>query len=85
MIVINAIATLKHRMIASKIHKRSLIAFIHDFIAVIVAWWFAYLFRFNFEIPADFQASLKENLVWVLQMMFWNVLLVNFQVAGECA
>ncbi len=52
-------------MIASKIHKRSLIAFIHDFIAVIVAWWFAYLFRFNFEIPADFQASLKENLVWI--------------------
>ncbi|SDY76857.1 nucleoside-diphosphate sugar epimerase/dehydratase [Nitrosomonas sp. Nm33] len=52
-------------MIAGKIHKRSLIAFIHDFIAVIVAWWFAYLFRFNFEIPADFQASLKENLVWI--------------------
>lgn len=52
-------------MIASKIHKRSLIAFIHDFIAVIIAWWFAYLFRFNFEIPADFQDSLKENLVWI--------------------
>lgn len=52
-------------MIASKIHKRSLIAFVHDFIAVIVAWWFAYLFRFNFEIPADFQASLEENLLWI--------------------
>lgn len=52
-------------MIASKFHKRSLIAFIHDFMAVIAAWWCAYLFRFNFEVPADFQASLKENLVWI--------------------
>lgn len=52
-------------MIARKFHKRSLIAFIHDFIAVIAAWWLAYLFRFNFEIPVDFQASLKENLFWI--------------------
>lgn len=52
-------------MIASKFHKRSLIAFIHDFIAVIAAWWLAYLFRFNFGIPADFQVSLKENLIWI--------------------
>lgn len=52
-------------MIASKFHIRSLIAFIHDFIAVIAAWWLAYQFRFNFDIPADFQASLKENLIWI--------------------
>lgn len=53
-------------MIANKFHLRSFIAFIHDFIAIIVAWWLAYLFRFNFEIPADFQASLKENLIWIV-------------------
>ncbi|HNP50960.1 MAG TPA: polysaccharide biosynthesis protein, partial [Nitrosomonas nitrosa] len=52
-------------MIASKFHKRSLIAFIHDFIAVIAAWWLAYLFRFNFEIPPDFQLSFQENLFWI--------------------
>lgn len=52
-------------MIASKFHKRSLIAFIHDFIAVIAAWWLAYLFRFNFEIPSDFQLSFQENLFWI--------------------
>jgi FlaA1/EpsC-like NDP-sugar epimerase len=34
--------------------------------AVILAWWFAYLFRFNFEIPALYFFSLKETLPWVI-------------------
>ena len=60
-------------MIASKFQLRPLIAFIHDFIAIIVAWWLAYLFRFNFEIPPHFQASLAENLLWIvpLQAIFF--------------
>lgn len=60
-------------MVASKFQLRPLIAFIHDFVAIIIAWWLAYLFRFNFEIPPHFQASLVENLLWIapLQASFF--------------
>lgn len=51
-------------MIKSQI--RSAIAFTHDFLAIILAWWLAYLFRFNFEIPDEFQQSLWHVLLWVL-------------------
>lgn len=45
---------------------RIVIAFVHDIAAVIVAWTLAYLFRFNFEIPSLYLASLKEILPWVI-------------------
>jgi len=40
-------------MFVSKIDYRTIIAFTHDFVAVGVAWWIAYLFRFNFDIPSS--------------------------------
>ncbi len=49
-------------MPAHKLNIRAGIAFIHDLAAVIAAWWFAYLFRFNFEIPPFYLAALKEIL-----------------------
>ena len=49
-----------------KLHIRTVIAFVHDIAAVIAAWTLAYLFRFNFEIPAVYLASLKEILPWVV-------------------
>ena len=55
-------------MVASKFQLRPLIAFIHDFVAIIIAWWLAYLFRFNFEIPPHFQVSLVENLLWIVPL-----------------
>ena len=45
-----------------KLNIRAGIAFVHDLAAVIAAWWFAYLFRFNFEIPPFYLAALKEIL-----------------------
>ncbi|HEX8874636.1 MAG TPA: nucleoside-diphosphate sugar epimerase/dehydratase [Nitrosospira sp.] len=45
---------------------RSLIAFIHDVVAAGVAWWLAYSFRFNFEIPPLYFTSLKHILPWVI-------------------
>jgi len=45
---------------------RSLIAFIHDVTAAAVAWWLAYSFRFNFEIPLLYFTSLKHILPWVI-------------------
>ena len=49
-----------------KLHIRTVIAFVHDIAAAIAAWTLAYLFRFNFEIPAVYLASLKEILPWVV-------------------
>lgn len=52
-------------MFANRIGLPTLIAIVHDFLAVILAWWLAYLFRFNFEIPAFFFVSLLSALPWV--------------------
>lgn len=53
-------------MFANKFGIRTFIAFAHDFIAVAVAWWLAYLFRFNFEIPASSWPFLLETLPWIV-------------------
>lgn len=53
-------------MFVSKLGVRTFIAFIHDFVAVAVAWWFAYLFRFNFEIPSFSRELLLEILPWIV-------------------
>lgn len=45
---------------------RAAIAFIHDVAAAVIAWGLAYLFRFNFEIPPFYLASLKGILPWVI-------------------
>lgn len=53
-------------MFAGKFDSRRLIAFTHDFVAVAAAWWLAYLFRFDFEIPANYASSLIKILPWVI-------------------
>ena len=53
---------------------RHVIGFTHDLIAVALAWLAAFLFRFNFEIPADYRALLLDRLPWVLlthAAVFW--------------
>ncbi len=45
---------------------RTFIAFTHDFIAIAVAWWLAFLFRFNFEIPVPSSQFLLEILPWTV-------------------
>ena len=54
---------------------RMALAMLHDFVAAGVAWTFAYLLRFNFDLPANFAAELELTLIWVvpLQMaIFWQ-------------
>lgn len=53
-------------MFVSRFGIRTLIAFIHDFVAVALAWWLAYLFRFNFDIPAPALELLPIILLWVV-------------------
>ncbi|MEO6825192.1 MAG: nucleoside-diphosphate sugar epimerase/dehydratase [Nitrosospira sp.] len=49
-----------------KPHIRTVIAFVHDIAAAVAAWTLAYAFRFNFEIPSLYLASLKEILPWII-------------------
>jgi len=53
-------------MFVSKIDYRTIIAFTHDFVAVGVAWWIAYLFRFNFDIPSSVSMVLISILPWIV-------------------
>ena len=45
---------------------RRLIAMTHDFVVVIMAWWLAYLFRFNFDIPTDHMTVMQQTMLWVV-------------------
>lgn len=53
-------------MFVSRYGIRTFIAFTHDFIAVATAWWLAYLFRFNFNIPASSVLFLLETIPWIV-------------------
>jgi FlaA1/EpsC-like NDP-sugar epimerase len=59
----------------SKHSIRTTLAVLHDGIAAALAWSFAYLLRFNFELPPNFAAELHKTifLVVLLQMIiFWR-------------
>lgn len=53
-------------MFASKFGIRTFIAVTHDFVAVAVAWWLAYLFCFNFEVPSASLSIAQEILPWIV-------------------
>jgi FlaA1/EpsC-like NDP-sugar epimerase len=60
-------------MIKSRINAG--IAILHDVVAAAFAWWCAYLLRFNFELPPDFQDELWRTLIWVVPLqsaVFWS-------------
>ncbi|MCE7914320.1 MAG: polysaccharide biosynthesis protein [Nitrosomonas sp. PRO4] len=53
-------------MFVSRFGIRTFIAFTHDFFAVAAAWWLAYLFRFNFQIPPTSLELLVKILPWIV-------------------
>jgi FlaA1/EpsC-like NDP-sugar epimerase len=57
---------------------RSIFAFIHDIFAVIFAWFAAYLFRFNFDIPTEHYSSGYKSLWTVLFLYGLAFLLSGF-------
>jgi FlaA1/EpsC-like NDP-sugar epimerase len=55
---------------------RNLVAFGHDVAAAALAWVFAFLLRFNFEIEGPFERSMWANLAWLLPLQalfFWRM------------
>jgi len=54
---------------------RTTLAILHDTAAAALAWSLAYLLRFNFDLPDNFAAELRQTLIWIvpLQMLiFWR-------------
>ena len=54
---------------------RTALAIAHDAIAAIMAWSFAYLLRFNFDVPENFAAEMWQTLRWVVPLqviIFWR-------------
>ncbi len=59
----------------NKLHVNTLIALMHDFVAAALAWWFAYLLRFNFDLPEGFRTELLQTIIWVVPLqvsVFWG-------------
>lgn len=55
---------------------RPTLAVLHDTVATILAWSFAYLLRFNFDLPLDFYAEMRQTLLWTVPLqlaIFWKM------------
>lgn len=55
--------------------QRASLAFFHDLVVGVLAWCFAYLLRFNFDLPSPYQAEMWRILVWVAPLegaIFWG-------------
>ena len=54
---------------------RTLLAIFHDLFVAALAWCFAYLLRFNFDLPAQFSHEMWHTLLWVVPLqgaIFWG-------------
>ncbi|MFA6178261.1 MAG: nucleoside-diphosphate sugar epimerase/dehydratase [Candidatus Methylopumilus sp.] len=47
---------------------RTASAFTHDIFGASLAWFFAYLLRFNFDIPSEFVGALWQTALWVVPL-----------------
>ena len=55
---------------------RSILAALHDLVAVGLAWIFAYLLRFNLDLPPNFLNEAIQTLLWVIPLqllVFWGM------------
>ncbi|MGB8517193.1 MAG: polysaccharide biosynthesis protein, partial [Gallionella sp.] len=58
-----------------KSNTRTVLAMAHDTVAAMMAWIFAYLLRFNFELPTAYFAELQSTVLWVVALqliVFWQ-------------
>lgn len=63
--------TIKHFKLSGLINFnswRSNAALLHDIVVACLAWWFAYLLRFNFNIPASFFNGMLNTALWVIPL-----------------
>ncbi|MDO8464057.1 MAG: nucleoside-diphosphate sugar epimerase/dehydratase [Gallionella sp.] len=58
-----------------KSNARTILAMLHDAVAAALAWYFAYLLRFNFELPPRYVLEMQQTLFWVVPLqlfIFWR-------------
>jgi FlaA1/EpsC-like NDP-sugar epimerase len=48
---------------------RTYAAFLHDLLAVALAWALAFLLRFNFDVPPEFAGVARHSLLWVMPLL----------------
>ncbi len=56
-------------------NQRVMFVLLHDLLAGALAWIFAYLLRFNLELPENFQHEMWETLIWIVPLqgfIFWR-------------
>ncbi|MDD5056768.1 MAG: nucleoside-diphosphate sugar epimerase/dehydratase [Sideroxydans sp.] len=56
-------------------NKNTLIAMLHDLLVAALAWWIAYLLRFNFDLPQGFREELWQTMIWIVPLqgaVFWG-------------
>ncbi|MGY1488081.1 polysaccharide biosynthesis protein [Methylobacillus pratensis] len=66
--MLNIHPTFKWSNYISLNNPRSLSAWLHDIVVAVLAWWVAFLFRFNFDIPNNFTQSMLESAAWVIPL-----------------
>lgn len=66
--MLNIHPTFKWSNYISLNNPRSLSAWLHDIAVAVLAWWVAFLFRFNFDIPSSFTQSMLESAAWVIPL-----------------
>jgi FlaA1/EpsC-like NDP-sugar epimerase len=49
-------------------NSRTSLAWLHDVSVAVLAWWLAYLLRFNFQIPANFVDTMWSTAAWVVPL-----------------
>ncbi|MDD5300781.1 MAG: nucleoside-diphosphate sugar epimerase/dehydratase [Gallionella sp.] len=58
-----------------KSNARTILAMLHDAVVAALAWYFAYLLRFNFELSPRYVLEMQQTLVWVVPLqlvIFWQ-------------
>ncbi|MEY3747019.1 MAG: hypothetical protein RL194_478 [Pseudomonadota bacterium] len=55
-------------MSKTMINRLTFLALLHDVVAAVFAWWFAYMLRFNFELPDHFVSIVWETASWVIPL-----------------
>jgi len=58
-----------------KSNARTVLVMLHDAVAAVLAWSFAYLLRFNFEVPPNYVAEGQQALFWIVPLqlvVFWK-------------
>lgn len=50
------------------INRLTFLALLHDVVAAVFAWWFAYMLRFNFDLPDHFFSIVWETASWVIPL-----------------